>query len=548
MLSVHNLNAWLPDSAAATTRRTDIQLLHDVSLKVETGQTVALVGESGSGKTITALSILRLLEDTTPIRINGTITFAGQELLELPLAAMRSIRGNRIAMIFQEPMTSLNPVFTIGNQLIEPLLLHRGMTQEAARNEAIALLERTGIDDAEARLGVYPHQLSGGQRQRVMIAMALAGRPALLIADEPTTALDVSIQAQILQLVKDLQQEFGMAMLLITHDLAMVRRIAEQIYIMKNGAIVESGPPESLFNRPNHPYTRRLIEAIPQPALEQKADSPVVLKTESLSCSFRMLGGRQGVIRRRYKTIKAVDAVTLSIREGTTCGIIGESGSGKTTLALAVLRLLPSTGSIVFQGRELQSLSMRELRPIRSQMQVVFQDPFSSLSPRLSIGEIVEEGLRVHHKDLSPAARLERVRAALADVGLSGDIVHRYPHEFSGGQRQRIAIARAIVLRPRLLILDEPTSALDMTIQRQIIELLKDIQRKYTLTYLFISHDLKTTRALADYIIVMHNGSVVEQGPARAIFDNPRQTYTRELLNAALFVTPDVETAVQATS
>ncbi len=546
MLSVRNLSAWLPDSAASTTRRSDIQLLHDISLQVDTGQTVALVGESGSGKTITALSLLRLLENTTPIRIKGTITFAGQELLELPLDAMRAIRGNRIAMIFQEPMTSLNPVFTIGNQLIEPLLLHRGMTPEEGRKEAIALLARTGIDDAESRLGVYPHQLSGGQRQRVMIAMALAGRPTLLIADEPTTALDVSIQAQILQLIKDLQQEFGMAMLLITHDLAMVRRIAEQIYIMKDGAIVESGSPESLFADPSHPYTRHLIEAIPQPAVQHKADSPVVLKTESLSCKFRLVAGRQGVFRRRYRTIRAVDSVDLSVKEGTTCGIIGESGSGKTTLALALLRLVSSTGSIIFQGRELQSLSMREMRPIRSDVQVVFQDPFSSLSPRLSIGEIVEEGLRVHHRHLSPSARLERVQEALADVGLSGDIVHRYPHEFSGGQRQRIAIARAVVLRPKLLILDEPTSALDMTIQRQIIELLKDLQQKYTLTYLFISHDLKTTRALADYIIVMHNGAVVEQGPAREIFDTPRHPYTRNLLNAALFVTPDVETSAQS--
>jgi microcin C transport system ATP-binding protein len=542
MLSVRNLNAWLPDSAASTTRQTDIHLLHDVSLQVGDGQTVALVGESGSGKTITALSILRLLERTTPIRTNGAITFAGQELLALPLDAMRAVRGNRIAMIFQEPMTSLNPVFTIGNQLIEPLLLHRGMRPEKARREAIALLEKTGIEEAESRLGVYPHQLSGGQRQRVMIAMALAGRPSLLIADEPTTALDVSIQAQILKLIKDLQQEFGMAMLLITHDLAMVRRIAEQIYIMKDGTVVESGPPESLFTRPDHPYTRHLIEAIPQATVTVKADSPVVLETDSLSCSFRLVAGRQGLFRRRYKTIRAVDAVSLSIKEGTTCGIIGESGSGKTTLALALLRLVKSTGSIIFHGRDLQSLSMRELRPIRSEMQVVFQDPFSSLSPRLSIGEIVEEGLRVHHKQLTRISRLDRVREALADVGLSGDIIHRYPHEFSGGQRQRIAIARAIVLRPKLLILDEPTSALDMTIQRQIIELLKEIQRKYTLTYLFISHDLKTTRALADQIIVMHNGAVVEQGPAREIFDHPRQPYTRNLLNAALFVTPDIET------
>ncbi|MBE0583377.1 MAG: ABC transporter ATP-binding protein [Desulfofustis sp.] len=542
MLIVRNLNAWLPDSAASTTRQTDLPLLHDVSLQVGDGQTVALVGESGSGKTITALSILRLLEKTTPIRTNGSITFAGQELLALPLDAMRSIRGNRIAMIFQEPMTSLNPVFTIGNQIVEPLLLHRGMGPEEARQEAIALLEKTGIEEAESRLGVYPHQLSGGQRQRVMIAMALAGRPSLLIADEPTTALDVSIQAQILKLIKDLQQEFGMAMLLITHDLAMVRRIAEQIYIMKDGTVVESGPPDALFSRAKHPYTRHLIEAIPQASITVKADSPVVLETDSLSCSFRLVAGRQGIFRRRYKTIRAVDTVSLSVKEGTTCGIIGESGSGKTTLALALLRLVHSTGSIIFHGRELQSLSMRELRPIRSEMQVVFQDPFSSLSPRLSIGEIVEEGLRVHHKKLTRTARLDRVSEALTDVGLSGDIIHRYPHEFSGGQRQRIAIARAIVLRPKLLILDEPTSALDMTIQRQIIELLKEIQRKYTLTYLFISHDLKTTRALADQIIVMHNGAVVEQGPAREIFDHPRQPYTRNLLNAALFVTPDIET------
>ncbi|BDD87440.1 ABC transporter ATP-binding protein [Desulfofustis limnaeus] len=536
MLRVDQLNAWLPDPSAPDDRSRDTRLLHDVSLQIDDGETVALVGESGSGKTVTALAILRLLENTSPIRIEGGVSFAGQPLLSLPMEAMRTIRGNRIAMIFQEPMTSLNPVFPIGNQLLEPLLLHRHMTRAAARQEAIALLERTGIEEAEARLDVYPHQLSGGQRQRVMIAMALACRPALLIADEPTTALDVSIQAQILALIRELQQELGMAMLLITHDLAMVRSIAQRIAIMKDGAIVETGSPQHIFAHAAHPYTRRLIAAIPAAKPPLKADAPILLETRGLSCTFRLPGSRGTLFRRRFRTVKAVDQVDLSIKAGTTCGIIGESGSGKTTLALALLRLTPSSGSIFFNGRQLQQLSLRRMRPFRSDLQIVFQDPFSSLSPRLSIGQIVAEGLRVHQRGLSRDERLRLVEQALHDVGLPADSLHRYPHEFSGGQRQRVAIARAMVLRPKLLVLDEPTSALDMTIQRQILELLKDLQQKYALTYLFISHDLKTTRALADHIVVMRNGRVVEQGPAQEIFEQPQQEYTRGLLSAAHYV------------
>ncbi len=536
MLRVDQLNAWLPDPSAPDDRARDTRLLRDVSLQIDDGETVALVGESGSGKTVTALAILRLLENTSPIRIEGGVSFAGQPLLSLPMEAMRTIRGNRIAMIFQEPMTSLNPVFPIGNQLLEPLLLHRHMTKAAARQEAIALLERTGIEEAEARLDVYPHQLSGGQRQRVMIAMALACRPALLIADEPTTALDVSIQAQILALIRELQQELGMAMLLITHDLAMVRSIAQRIAIMKDGAIVETGSPQQIFAHAAHPYTRRLIAAIPAAKPLLKADAPILLETRGLSCTFRLPGNRGTLFRRRFRTVKAVDQVDLSIKAGTTCGVIGESGSGKTTLALALLRLTPSSGSILFNGKQLQELSLRQMRPFRSDLQIVFQDPFSSLSPRLSIGQIVAEGLRVHQRGLSRDERLRLVEQALYDVGLPADIIHRYPHEFSGGQRQRVAISRALVLRPKLLVLDEPTSALDMTIQRQILELLKDLQQKYALTYLFISHDLKTTRALADHIVVMRNGRVVEQGPAQEIFERPQQEYTRGLLSAAHYV------------
>jgi microcin C transport system ATP-binding protein len=534
LLSITNLNGWFPDPAVAPESGTEIQVLKDVSLDIGPVQTVALVGESGSGKTITALSILRLLEESSTIRLSGSISFKGEELLDAPMTLLRNIRGNRIAMIFQEPMTSLNPVYSVGNQLVESLRLHRRMNRQAATDEAVRLLTRTRIDEPEARMYLYPHQLSGGQRQRVMIAMALACRPDLLIADEPTTALDVSIQSDILDLIQDIQQEERMAMLLITHDLQMVRRIAEHIYIMKEGRVVEDGGTEQIFTRPQDPYTLNLMSAIPAPAPRRDTSGEPVLQTEHLSCSFSMKTEQGLFLRKKKKTIHAVDQVSLSLRRGSTCGIIGESGSGKTTLGMALLRLVKSSGPIVFKGVDLQPLSQKEIHPFRSRMQVVFQDPFSSLSPRLTIGEIVDEGLRVHRKNLPLGKKRELVAGALRDVGLDPDIVSRYPHEFSGGQRQRIAIARVIILQPELLILDEPTSALDMTIQAQIISLLRELQDKYRMTYLFISHDLKVVRALADYLIVMRDGRIVEEGEAHELFENPVERYTRRLFSTAL--------------
>jgi microcin C transport system ATP-binding protein len=532
LLQIDSLGTWITtDTADGLVRR---QILHDISLSLDRSRTLALVGESGSGKSVTALTILRLLEDTTDTENSGRILFEDRDLLALSRDEIRAVRGNRIAMIFQEPMTSLNPVYPVGSQLIEPLMLHRRMTRSEAEREAVQLLARTGIDEPEARMRVYPHQLSGGQRQRVMIAMALACRPALLIADEPTTALDVTIQAQILELIQDLQREFGMALLLITHDLAMVRKIADSISIMQGGRIVESGPTAAIFEAPKDPYTRHLMSSIPQAAPEDRDPGPVLLQTESLNCHFRLPVGWQGLLRRRYKTIRAVDEVSLEVREGTTCGIVGESGSGKTTLAMAVLKLATSSGSIRFAGTDLQPLSNRQMRPLRRQLQVVFQDPYSSLSPRLTVQEIIEEGLQVHGLGGSRADRFRIVADTLAEVELEPDMAHRYPHEFSGGQRQRIAIARAIVLKPRLLILDEPTSALDMTIQAQIISLLRQLQRKYRMTYLFISHDLRVVRALADQVVVMRHGRIVEAGPAREVFEAPAQPYTRELFRAAL--------------
>ncbi len=537
MLAINDLNAWFPDPSRAAADDSEIQVLHDITLRVEDAQTVALVGESGSGKTITALTILRLLEESTAIRLTGSITFEEASLLELPLDHIRTVRGNRIAMIFQEPMTSMNPVYTVGNQLMESLRQHRRMDSRAAEKEAIRLLERTRIDEPEARLRLYPHQLSGGQRQRVMIAMALACKPALLIADEPTTALDVTIQAEILKLIRDIQIEDRMSMLLITHDLAMVRKIAEYIYIMKDGRIVEHGKTDKIFNAAEHAYTRQLMTAIPADSPELKPDTPVILSSDKLCCSFKLQTGNNNFLHRRVKMLMAVNEVTLAIKKGTTCGVIGESGSGKTTLAMALLRLVPSSGSIRFAHEELQNLSQKRLRPFRSKIQVVFQDPYSSLSPRMTVGEIVAEGLRVHQKSLAREDRNQLVIDALADVGMDGDTRSRYPHEFSGGQRQRIAIARVIILRPELLILDEPTSALDMTIQAQIIALLQKLQQKYAMTYLFISHDLRVVRALADHVIVMRDGRIIEEGPARALFNNPRNTYTKSLFQAALLTT-----------
>ena len=534
MLEIDNLNATIRQQADTSTAISTIQLLRDVSIRIEHGQTVALVGESGSGKSLTALSILRLLEEHTPIEISGSVRFEHEDLLQLPLEIMRRIRGNRIAMIFQEPMSSLNPVFTIGDQIAESLKLHRNLTGKEIFNESIGLLERTGIDAPAKRLESYPHQLSGGQRQRVMIAMALACRPALLIADEPTTALDVTIQAKILSLIKDIQHEYEMAMLLITHDLALVRNYAEQIYILKDGTVVEQGSPTQIFDQAKNEYTLRLIRAIPESTRKPRTDGPVQVKTEGLSCSFR---ASTGLLRNFFDTgkneVRVLDGISFSIRQGTTCGIIGESGSGKTTLALALLRLYSSSGAILFNNRRLDLASRKEIKQLRDKMQIVFQDPYSSLSPRMTVAEIVAEGLIVHRKNLDKNERHNLVSQALEAVGLAPEVAHRYPHEFSGGQRQRIAIARVLILRPELLILDEPTSALDVTIQAQIIDLLNRLQQEYQMTYLFISHDLKVIRAVADELIVMQGGRIVEHGPAAELFSTPRSEYTRQLFQSA---------------
>lgn len=510
------------------------QVLFDVSLTVKKGETVALVGESGSGKSVTALSILRLLEDSSDIRCSGEITFDGKDVFQLDHKELRKLRGNRIAMIFQEPMTSLNPVYTIGNQLMEPLLLHRSMSKKEAVQEAIHLLDRTGIPDAASRMKAYPHQLSGGQRQRVMIAMALACRPSLLIADEPTTALDVSIQAQILDLIRDLQKEFGMALLLITHDLGMVRSISDHIHIMKDGEIVENGATESIFTNPQDPYTIHLMDSVPSGQKKPVTGTSPVVDIRNLSCHFYLKSEWSGFLKKNKKTIKAVDNISLTINRGTTCGLIGESGSGKTTLGMSLLKLNNSMGEMFFKGKDLQKLSNREMRPLRKNLQVVFQDPFSSLSPRLTVGQIIAEGMKIHGIGGSKEEREDIIKETLLEVGLSGDMTHRYPHEFSGGQRQRIAIARAIVLQPEFLILDEPTSALDMTIQKQVIDLLQSLQKKYTITYLFISHDLRVIRAMADQVVVMQNGTIVETGASETIFNAPKHPYTQRLFQASL--------------
>jgi microcin C transport system ATP-binding protein len=532
-LEIDRLNLWF-NSFDENNRPVEKQVLFDVTLALEKGRTTALVGESGSGKTVTAASILRLLEESCNIRLEGEIRLEGSNLLALPPEEIRKIRGNRIAMIFQEPMTSLNPVYTIGNQLIEPLRLHRRLGRKEAEREATGLLDRTGIDDPAGRLRAYPHQLSGGQRQRVIIAMALACRPALLIADEPTTALDVTIQAQILALINDIQKEYGMAVLLITHDLEMVRRHAATLFIMQHGRIVESGSTAQVFAAPSHPYTRSLMSAIPAHRREGAEPGPVLLETDRLSCRFELLGGWVHPFKRRKKVIRAVDEVSLRLHQGTTWGIVGESGSGKTTLGLAILKLVHSTGPILFAGQDIQPLTNRRLRPLRHDIQIVFQDPFSSLSPRFTVQEIIEEGLRIHFPRASREERFQLVVDTLGEVGLEEEMAFRYPHEFSGGQRQRIAIARAIVLRPKLLILDEPTSALDVTIQGQIIDLLLQLQNRYGMTYLFISHDLRVIRALADYVAVMRHGRIIEAGPVRQIFTAPAQDYTRTLFAAAL--------------
>jgi microcin C transport system ATP-binding protein len=502
-----------------------------ISFEIKRGECVALVGESGSGKSVSALSILKLLPYPTASHPSGSIRFKGREVLTLSEHDIRELRGNDISIIFQEPMTSLNPLHTIESQIGENLKLHNDISNATVRARTLELLRQVGIPDPETRLGSYPHQLSGGQRQRVMIAMALANEPDLLIADEPTTALDVTVQAQILALLADIRARLGMSLLFITHDLGIVRRIADRVCVMNGGKIVEQGPVEQVFRAPKHAYTRALLAAEPKPdPAPPRPQSPVMISADNLKVWFPI---KRGLLRSVVGHIKAVDGVSLAVRKGETLGVVGESGSGKTTLGLALLRLISSNGPIVFLGSNIQGLNFKAMRPFRRDMQIVFQDPFGSLSPRMSIGDIVAEGLTVHQKALSRGEREARVVKALKDVGLDPETRFRYPHEFSGGQRQRISIARAAVLEPNFVVLDEPTSALDMLFQAQMVDLLRELQRKRDLTYMFISHDLRVVASLASHLIVMRQGKVVEEGAASELFKSPKTDYTRALFAAA---------------
>ena len=508
-----------------------VHAVKGVSFDIAKGETIALVGESGSGKSVTALSILQLLPYPVARHPGGSLTFEGEEMMGAPQDKLRAIRGNDIAIIFQEPMTSLNPLHSVEKQINEVLFIHKGLGRDAARARTLELLKLVGLADAEKRLTAFPHELSGGQRQRVMIAMALANEPKLLIADEPTTALDVTIQAQILELLRDLQIQFGMSMLFITHDLGIVQKMAQRVCVMNQGEIVETGPTQQIFDAPQHSYTQHLLSAEPSgAALEPAADAPRIMHSQDLKVYFPI---KTGLMRRTTDYIRAVDGITIDVREGQTVGVVGESGSGKTTLGLALLRLISSDGPIEFDGTQLDDLRSKQLRPLRREMQIVFQDPYGSLSPRMSIAQIIEEGLKVHKIGDTAADRDTMIAQAMEEVGLDPASRHRYPHEFSGGQRQRVAIARAVVLKPKFIVLDEPTSALDRSVQAQIIDLLRDLQAKHKLAYLFISHDLKVVRAISDQVIVMRDGKVVEQGPAVQIFDQPQEDYTKALMAAA---------------
>lgn len=505
--------------------------VNKVSFDIRKGETVALVGESGSGKSVSALSVLKLLPYPAASHPSGEILFRGQDLLHASDKEMRKVRGNEISMIFQEPMTSLNPLHTVERQISEILKIHRGMSDTAARARVLELMTQVGIREPETRLNSYPHQLSGGQRQRVMIAMTLANEPELLIADEPTTALDVTVQAQILKLLKDLQAERGMAMLFITHDLGIVEKFADRVCVMTNGEIVEQGEVREIFANPQHAYTKHLLAAEPKGSPPQQDDSkPVVIEADDLKVWFPI---KRGFMRKTVGHVKAVDGIDVRVREGQTLGIVGESGSGKTTLGLALLRMISSTGRISFKGQDIQENSWKEMRPLRRDIQIVFQDPFGALSPRMSVADIVGEGLQVHFPSLTAEERDNKVARALEEVGLNAETRHRYPHEFSGGQRQRISIARAMVLEPKFVMLDEPTSALDMSVQAQVVDLLRDLQKAHGLAYLFISHDLKVVRALANEVVVMRQGKVVESGEADEIFDRPKTDYTKALMAAA---------------
>ena len=528
LLEIRNLSVTFAGRGGAPA----VEAVKGLSLSLDRGETLALVGESGSGKSVTALSILQLLP--YPIAAHGpgsSIRLDGEELIGAAPEQLRRMRGDRIAMVFQEPMTSLNPLHTLERQIAETLLIHKHMTAAAAHRRTLELLRLVGLPDAESRLGAYPHQLSGGQRQRVMIAMAIANEPDILIADEPTTALDVTIQAHILELLKDLRDRFGMALLLITHDLTIVRKMAERVAIMTHGEVVEAGPTAAVFAGPRHPYTRRLLAAEPKGrAAPADPAASELMAAQGVKVWFPI---RSGVLRRVKGHVKAVDGISLAVRTGTTLGVVGESGSGKTTLGLALLRLTAAEGRIRFAGRDIAALGQRQLRPLRRAMQVVFQDPFSSLSPRLSVAQIVEEGLKVHRLAADAAERRRLIEAALVEVGLDPEAAERYPHEFSGGQRQRIAIARALVLKPRFLVLDEPTSALDMSVQAQIVDLLRELQARHGLAYLFISHDLRVVRALAHEILVMKDGKIVEAGATERVMTTPEHPYTRALMAAA---------------
>jgi microcin C transport system ATP-binding protein len=504
-----------------------------VSFDVKKGETFALVGESGSGKSVTALSVLQLLPYPLASHPSGSIKFQGREMIGAPDEALRKVRGAKVSMIFQEPMTSLNPLHRVERQITEAMFLHRDLPRAQARERALELLRLVGINNPEQRLRAFPHELSGGQRQRVMIAMALANDPDLLIADEPTTALDVTVQAQILKLLRELQARMGMAILLITHDLGIVKKFADRVAVMQKGKIVEAKTPTELFAKPEHPYTKMLLAAQPKGrAVATHQDAKTLASVKDLKVWFPI---KAGVFRHVVDHVHALEDVDLEIREGETLGIVGESGSGKTTLGLALLRLIDSKGEIVFEGQRIDGFDRGEMRPLRSEMQIVFQDPYGALSPRLSVGEIVAEGLEVHDLAKAPGEREQAVIDALTEVGLDPATRHRYPHEFSGGQRQRISIARALILKPKLIVLDEPTSALDMSVQAQIVDLLRDLQSKHGLAYLFISHDLRVIRAMADRVVVLKDGLVVEQGPVEQIFEQPKEAYTQALLRAALF-------------
>ncbi|MGO7336888.1 ABC transporter ATP-binding protein [Rhizobium leguminosarum] len=537
LLSVRDLSAAFHQGG-----ETSLAVDH-ISFDIAKGEVVALVGESGSGKSVSANSILRLLPYPSASHPSGEILFKGKDLLKASERELREVRGNDITMIFQEPMTSLNPLHTIEKQIAEILALHQGLTGQPARERVLELLNQVGIREPERRLKAYPHELSGGQRQRVMIAMALANRPELLIADEPTTALDVTVQAQILELLRQLKAVHGMSMLFITHDLGIVRKFADRVCVMTKGRIVETGTVEDVFANPKHEYTRHLLASEPrgEPPLADPS-KPMVMEGSDIRVWFPI---KAGLMRRVVDHVKAVDGIDLSLRAGQTLGVVGESGSGKTTLGLALTRLISSQGRIAFVGKDIAGYSFSEMRPLRNQLQVVFQDPYGSLSPRMSVGDIVAEGLKVHERSLTAEERDQRVCWALEEVGLDPLTRWRYPHEFSGGQRQRIAIARAMVLKPRFVMLDEPTSALDMSVQAQVVDLLRDLQKKHDLAYLFISHDLKVVKALANDVIVMRFGKVVEQGPSADIFRAPKDDYTRALMAAAFNIEAVPTLAVQ---